>query len=68
MKGQFRTQRHCPPTDLPDHFKVLIDDMVYIFARHISQPEGKVDNQVLYNVFIEDGLINSQSSTGSASK
>ena len=60
MKGQFRTQRHCPPDELPHHFDILIDGVVYSFARHAVQPDNIADNQLLFNVFVEDGLKTSK--------
>lgn len=58
MKGQYRTTRHCPPDELPDWFEVLIDGVVYKFARSAFQPRSAMlaDNSAVYNVFIEDGL------------
>ena len=56
MKGQYRTTQHCPLQELPENFEALIDGVVYEFARNAFQPTPKADNQVLYNVFVEDGL------------
>jgi len=59
MKEQYRTTRHCPPKDLPNHFEVLIDGVVYRFAKFVWQPKPNTipDNALVYAVYVEDGLI-----------
>ena len=58
MKSQIRTHRHCPRENLPEYFEVLIDGVIYKFAKSYIQPEIKPDNSLLYDIFIEDGLVN----------
>jgi len=56
MKGQFRTERHCPREEVPRHFTALIGDVVYSFAKAANQPERIAENGIIYFVFVEDGL------------
>jgi len=65
VKNQYRTTRHCPPKDLPNHFEALIDGVVYKFAKFVWQPEPNTipDNSLVYAVYIEDGLIQSSTQT-----
>ena len=56
MKGQWRSEQHCPKDQIPEYFSTLIDNVVYSFAKSAIQPEGWAENGVLYFVFVEDGL------------